>query len=351
MASIRKFRNKWRVEVRRQGHKPMSKMFTSKTAAQSWANETEVALEKGDLHNLSNKNVADMIDRYLEEYPDTKAYHKTILTFWKKELGQQKLSRVRRAHVIEARKKLQKQTVKKGPGIGKPLAPATINRRVALLSKLFRIAIEEWDWCRDNPCHVRSLTEDNERNRLLSDDEKKALFAALMAHTEPSLYPFVMVALYTGMRASEVQRLKWQDLDIETGHIQIMKSKNGEKRSVVVGGEALTLLKAWRQEEALKFGGYIFGNHNTKKAPYNYRVHWGEAKTKAGIEDLRFHDLRHAFTTAALTAGMNPVMVQLVTGHKSSQMLKRYSHLTTDVAEQVSASVVAAQETKGGKEE
>lgn len=346
MASIRKFRDKWRAEVRRQGHKPMSKVFITKKAAQKWAKETEIALESGDLHNLNNKTVADMIDRYLDEYPDTKAYHRTILDFWKGELGKQRLSRIRRAHVIEGRKALIAQVVKKGPGKGKPLAPATINRRVAFLSKVFRIAVEEWDWARDNPCHVRSLKEDNERDRLLSESEQKALYEALKSHREPGLYPFVMVALYTGMRASEVQRLKWQDLDVDTGHIQIKKSKNSEKRSVVVGGEALELLKAWRQESALTWKGYVFGNSHTKTAPYNYRAHWKEAKESAGIEDFRFHDLRHAFTTAALSAGMNPVMVQLVTGHKSSQMLKRYSHLTKDVAEQVSASFVASRATK-----
>lgn len=344
MASIRKYRDKWRAEVRRQGHKPMSKVFITKRAAQSWAKETEIALETGSLHNISSRTVADMVDRFLQENPDTSAYHRTVLAFWKKELGQRKLSQIRKAHVIEARKKLAQQRVQKGPHQGRPLAPATVNRRVALLSKVFRLAIEEWDWARDNPCHVRALPENNERDRLLSEVEQAALNEALSAHSEPSLYPFVLVALYTGMRASEVQRLRWEDLDTETGHIQIKQSKNKEKRSVVVGGAALELLKNWRQSHALRWKGYVFGNSTTGTAPYNYQAHWKQAKEAAGVEDFRFHDLRHAFTTAALRAGMNPVMVQLVTGHKSSQMLKRYSHLTKDVAEQVSASVIAAVE-------
>ena len=124
MASIRKSRNRWRAEVRRQGHKPLSKNFKSKAAAASWAREKETAMEVGDFHNLSNKSVADMIERYLEEYPDTKAYHKTILGFWKEELGRHKLSQIRKAHVIEARKTLQKRKIQKGPGKGKTLAPS-----------------------------------------------------------------------------------------------------------------------------------------------------------------------------------------------------------------------------------
>lgn len=345
MASIRKYRDKWRAEVRRQGHKPMSKVFTTRKTAERWALEQEIAIENGDFFQLSGKTVRHMISRYLDEHAETKQYHRTVLAFWEDQLGHLKLNHVRRAHVIEARKALQSVKTKEG----ELLAPSTINRRVALLSKLFRIAREEWDWCRDNPCHVRSLREDNQRDRLLTQEEAKRLQAALQSHPEPSLYPFVMVALYTGMRAGEIQRLRWQDVNLEDGHIQVLRSKNGEKRSIVVGGEALRLLKERRREVALRGGGYVFFNTHRGTAPYNYRAHWAEVKRTAGIEDFRFHDLRHAFTTQALKSGMNPVMVQLVTGHKSSHMLKRYSHLTKDVAAQVSTSVVESMEGLSGE--
>lgn len=339
MASIRKFRDKWRVEIRRQGNKPMSKMFSTKGAASKWARETETALETGDIHNLTNKTVADLIGRYLEEFPDTITYEKTVLEFWAGQIGRVKLSQLRKAHIVEARKSLTKKKVKTGPSKGRPLSNASVNRRVALLSRVCSKAIEEWDWMRDNPCHVRSLTEDNERDRLLTDAERTALAAALLSHPEKSLRGFVLVAEATGMRAGEIRNLTWRDVDVDTGLIQIRKSKNNEKRAVAVGGKALEWLKAWKHEKALTFGGHIFGNSKTNTAPYNYRVHWGEVKATAGIEDFRFHDLRHGFVTAALSANMNPVMVQLVSGHKSSAMLKRYAHLVGDVALQVSRAV------------
>jgi integrase len=72
---------------------------------------------------------------------------------------------------------------------------------------------------------------------------------------------------------------------------------------------------------------------STGVAPYNYRVHRDEAAVS--VEDCRCHDFRHGFVTAALKAGLNPVIVQPVSGHKSSAMLKRYAHLVTDVAQQV----------------
>lgn len=347
MASIRKYRDKWRAEVRRQGHKPMSKVFVTRKAAESWAKQKEIAIEQGDLMHLSNKRVQDAIDRFLEEN-ETTVNQRTMLNWWAKELGHFKLSQIRRAHVITARKILVNTPAKtrknEEPRL---LAPATINRRVAMLSKVFRLAIEEWDWMRDNPCHIRALTENNERDRLMTPGEQEALWNALRAHAEPSLYPFVLVAIYTGMRASEVQGLMWKHIDLDTGHIQLLKTKNKEKRAVVVGGDALELLKARKLEYGLKFMGYVFGNTHRGTVPYNYRAHWADAKRTAGVEDLRFHDLRHAFTTEALKSGMNPVMVQLVTGHKSSQMLKRYSHLTKDVAAQVSNSVVEALENSG----
>jgi len=63
MASIRKFRDKWRAEIHRQGRKPTSKMFTTKGDASKLARDKESALAKGDIHNLSNKTVADLVDR------------------------------------------------------------------------------------------------------------------------------------------------------------------------------------------------------------------------------------------------------------------------------------------------
>ena len=238
MASIRKFRDKWRVETRRQGHKSMSKMFIQKKAAEKWARETEVALEAGDLHNLSNKKMGEMIDRYLEEADIPKA-EQTVLAWWKETVGHIKLREVRKSHMVTARKKLHLLNAQSGPNIGQPLKNATINRRVALLSRVCELAIEEWDWLSDNPCHIKSLAEDNERDRLLSSAERKALTQALVDHEEPALLGFVLVAECTGMRAGEIRGLKWKDIDTETGGIQLQKTKNGSKRAVAVAGEAL----------------------------------------------------------------------------------------------------------------
>lgn len=345
MASISKHKDKWRAFVRKQGHKPMTKLFTTRAAAKKWARDTEIALESGDIHNLTNKTMAELIDRYKEE-ADIPKYEQGVLDWWSEEIGSIKVSAVRRSHIVTARKAMLKLKVKRGPGKGGPLAPATINRRVALLSRVCAIAIEEWDWLRDNPCHISSLPEDNERDRLLGQEERTALMKACKAHMEPSLLGFVLVGEATGMRAGEVRHMRWGQIDTERGVIQIMKSKNGERRAVGIGGEALDWLRAWKTESGLKFGGYVFGNSKTKTAPYNYREHWRQVKETAGVCDFRYHDLRHGFVTSALKAGNNPVMVQLVSGHKSSQMLKRYAHLVDDVALQVSNSVQNTREVK-----
>lgn len=128
MASIRKFRDKWRAEVRRQGHKPMSKMFLTKGAASSWARETEIALEKGDIHNITNKTMADLIERYLDEYPDTGTYETNQLNKWKGHVGKIKLSEVRKAHIVDARRKVRRQRSTKGinKGMGRGLGRSVL---------------------------------------------------------------------------------------------------------------------------------------------------------------------------------------------------------------------------------
>lgn len=339
MASIYKDKNRWRAMIRRQGQKPLTANFKTKREAQQWARDLESSVDKGDIFTLTNKTAADLIDRYIEEHNPV-TYDRNVLNWWKGELGRVKLRDFRKAHVVQARKALLKKPSKKrGSPKGKYLAPATVNRQVALLSRVCALAVEEWDWLRINPCHIKSIAEHNERDRLLSDIERKALIIALHDHAEPTLLGFVLVAESTGMRASEIQRLKWDDYDRDTGAIRIKQSKNSDKRAVFAGKEAREWLQAWWKEHRLKFAGYVFGNSTTGVAPYNYRVHWKEAKEAAGIQDFRFHDLRHGFVTSALQAGLNPVMVQLVSGHRSSQMLKRYAHLVTDVAQEVGRAV------------
>jgi integrase len=332
--------------VRRQGHKPISKNFKTRAEAKSWAREIETALEKGDTFSLTNKTVADLVDRYLEEVEPIR-YEKTVLLWWREQLGKLKLRDFRRAHVVQARKALQKEVVKKGPNKGQTLAPATINRRVALLSRVCSVAVEEWDWLKDNPCHIKSLTENNERNRILAPEERARLMAVLKDHQEAALQGFVLVAESTGMRAGEIRAMRWDDVNHDTGAVEILRSKNGDKRVVFLGTEALQWLRDWRKEHRLRFDGYVFGNA-TGKAPFDYLRPWKDAKEQAGLEDLRFHDLRHGFVTAALRAGANPVMVQLVSGHRSSAMLKRYAHLVTDVAQQVAKAV---DEARAGSDE
>jgi len=346
MATIRKFRNKWRAEVRRQGHAHMSKVFPTKGEASRWARETERALETGDLHNLSNKTMGDMIDAYLEENPDAITYEVSTLKQWRELLGKVKLNQVRRKHVKDAREKLAQQIVKSGSRKGETLSNATINRRVALLARVCRIAIEDWDWLKDNPAHIRALPEDNERDRILSPDERVRLLEAVVNHPEKALLGFVLVAEATGMRAGELRALKWADVDIDEGLLRILKSKNRDKRVVAVTGEALDWLKQWRKDTELRFGGYVFGNM-TGHAPFYYSKAFPEVRDAAGLEDFRFHDLRHGFVTAALTSNVNPILLSKVSGHRSTYVMQRYATLLTDVAKDVARTVEGRRSDKG----
>ena len=349
MASISKDKGRFRVKIRKQGHAPISKNFSTLRAAKRWAREMETALDTGDIVSFTNKTMADLVNRYTIEYPDIDNHDIAVLHKWKELLGGIRLREVRKAHVIEARKKLQVEVSVRGPNKGQPLRPSTINRRVAVLSRVCKIGIEEYDWLRDNPCHITRLSENNERNRLLSNPERLVLYTKLREHHEPALLGFVLVAEATGMRASEIQRMRWEHVDLATGLVEITQSKNNEKRAVMITGEALDWLKAWKKSQGLRFKGVVFGNTATGRTPFYYRPHWDEVKKIAGVNDLRFHDLRHGFITEALKAGMNPVMVQLVSGHKSAQMLKRYAHLVTDVAVEIGRAVNNARVYSGAK--
>jgi integrase len=342
MPSIQKHGNgRYRVFIRRQGHPSQSRVFDTKGEAAKWARAVESKVDAGDIHVSSRKTVTDVIDRYLDENPGLIKYERKVLEWWREQIGSRKVSQIRKAHIVAARTKLRTEPSRNGGTV----SPSTVNRRVALLSRVFTIAEQEWDWMSANPARIRALKEDNERERLLTKAEQKRLLGAIDKYYEPAIKPFVLMALYAGMRAGEIQKLNWGDVDLGTGHISILDSKNGDRRATGIGGGALSALTDYAREHPGLPSAAVFRNSTTGHAPFEYRQHWAKLMKAAKLENFRFHDLRHCFTTTAIKAGMPISMVSEITGHRSPRMLQRYTHLSTDVALQVSHAVADANDS------
>ena len=320
MATIRKRGNRYQVQVRKAGHDPITKSFARKAEAQAWAKAHEVTIEKGGIVDTSGRTLSDAIKRWRDEY-DVIPYQSSILDWWDAELGNRKLSTLRKADFAEARRELQKLPKKKGEGT---ITPATVNRRMALISRILTECVREWYYMEVNPAQIGSLREDNERECVLTAEERQKLLAACANTDQPALVPFVLCAMASGARAGELQGLRWRDIDLEKGIARLYDTKNTDNRVVPIQGRALVALKQYQRDYPHIGKDFVFRNH-TGTFPFNYRKTWGEAKAAAGV-NIRFHDLRHDAASNLAMAGASLREIGEVLGHRSMQMVKRYSH-------------------------
>jgi len=344
MASIRKRTNKdgsvsYRADVRLKGFPPQRATFSRLTDAKKWAKHTEAAIEEGRYFKTTEARkhtMAEAITRYKESVLPAKKDGKkqeAQLDWWSDEIGAYTLADVTPALLGETRDKL-----------GQDRGPATVVRYIAALSHVFTVAVNEWGWLENNPMRkVSKPKEPRGRVRFLSDDttgsdgktiegERTCLLKACKQSKNQHLHTIVVLALSTGMRQGEILNLRWPDVDLDSGRIILHETKNGERRVVPLLGRALELLKAKdkarRDAKVRRIDtDLLFPGRNPQK-PVFIRTPWLEAVKAAGIEDLKFHDLRHSAASYMLMSGASLGEIAELLGHKTLQMVKRYSHLS-----------------------
>ncbi len=333
MASIEKRQTKqgirYRARITLKGHPRLSETFTTRREAVRWAERTTEALRSRRFDPESEseqRTVGDLVDRFiLEKLPQLAhpTQNRRKLNWWRDQLGEDtRLSQITPASIAAARDRLAagQSLSRKKP------SPSTVRRYLNVLGSMMGTATREWFWLDSNPCtKVVRPTEPRGRVRCLDEDERTRLLAACKDSEERRLYPLVVMALCTGARQGELLNLKWQDVDLERGLAILHHTKNGERRALAITGLAEPVLREWskvrRIDCALVFpslrGMAIF----PQKA-------WGEAREAAGIEDFRFHDLRHTFASYLAMSGATLAELAEAMGHKTLAMVKRYAHLT-----------------------
>ena len=321
---------RYRVQVRLRGFPVTTATFERKTDAKLWAQQTESAMRQGRYFKTSESkkhSLAELVDRYIEQIIPTKPKNATVCTaqllWWKKQIGHCLLSDITPALIGQYRDKLLQGITKKGT----PRSPATTVRYLAALSHALTIATKEWGWVDDNS--MRKVTKPKEprgRVRFLSDEEREVLLVACKASTNAYLYPVVVLALSSGMRRGEVMNLRWPDIDLQRGRIILHETKNGERRLVPVSGLALQLLQ--KLDKTRRIDTNLLFPANDPSQPIDLRFPWEKALKMAGIEDFRFHDLRHSAASYLAMNSASLAEIAEILGHKTLSMVKRYAHLS-----------------------
>ncbi len=326
---------RYRVLVRKRGFAPQSATFERKTDAKSWAKSVESAMEEGryrDFARAKQHTLGELIDVYIEDYlsrkPRSYRTQKPQLLWWKKVLGEKRLSDLTSDVIMTHRNKLAKRVIGEAEN-ERTISPSSVNRYHAALSHALTVAVKELRWLPNSPIRsISKLPEPKGRTRYLDDDERKNLLKECLASSNVHLYAIVVLALSTGMRKGEILSLRWPQIDLERGIIVLNDTKNGEHRGVPLVGKALEIVKdydkARTDEDEIKL---LFPGVGGDK-PIEVKKAWQKALEMAKIEDFRFHDLRHSAASYLAMNGASLPELAAVLGHKTYEMVKRYSHLS-----------------------
>jgi len=318
----------YQVKIRLRGFPAATATFSRMTDARRWAAETEAAIRDRryfSTHEAAKHTLADLIDRYIADVLPAKRSSRDqerMMQWWKDQLGHLRLSEVTPPILVEARDRLARGTTR----FGTPRSASTVMYYLRTLSHALSMASREWGLMDDNP--LRRVTKPRlkpGRVRYLSDEERNRLLDAAKSSDNTALYAIIVLALSTGMRKSEVLGLTWDRVDLRRRWITLEHTKNNERRGLALRGTALNALA--ELSKTRRIGTPLVFPGETGKPIYIGRA-WGTALKRAGIQNFRFHDLRHSAASYLAMNGATPGEIAAVLGHKTLQMVKRYAHLS-----------------------
>ena len=308
MATIRKRKRKWQVQIRHIGHKQISKTFNRKQEAELWARELEVSF---DQNKLAHKTVhyplfCKIIERYTIEVSAKKRGHIRERYFLnqlaKTDLAQLKLDQIK-AHNIAL---LRDQRLQKNKS-------DTVLRELTIINHIFNVCTKDWSYPIINPVkQIYKPKSSCSRKRRLTSLEYNYLVNNNSVN--PKLKAVIELAIETGMRRGEILKIERHHLKDRT--LIIPLTKNDSSREIPLTSKAINIL----HDSKLPF----------VVTPNALKLAWSRLKKKGNIKDLHFHDLRHEAISRFFEKGLSIPEVALISGHKDVRMLFRYTHLKAE---------------------
>ena len=211
----------------------------------------------------------------------------------------------------------------------KKLAPATANKVLIFISHAFNVAMKlEIKGIEVNPASkIKPYLLNNARERYLTKDEATRLIDAIN-QTEQNIHLkyIIPMLILTGARRGEVLKAKHEDFNLNQLCWTIPTSKSGKKRVLPITPQLLELYNSIPKTN----GEYLFASPVTGKPYVTIYQSWNSARIKAGLKDVRIHDLRHSYASALVNNGRSLYEVQILLGHSTSKMTQRYAHLSNE---------------------
>ena len=287
--------------------------------------------------------VSDLALQYLEEHVEVRLKPKTqvrvrgvLSDHILPAIGKVPLAAAERSHVIELQQKLSTH-------------PVTANKAVKILSHMYRLG-EGWGLVPEgcNPCRSVEKFPERRRERFLTDTEFARLGQVLdeavgSGSTSPTAAAAIRLLMLTGCRKSEILTLRWTDVDLGVGELKLADAKSGP-RAVQLPPTAVRLLESLprRKDSPWVFPGK---DRDGRYSGGGLDHAWQTVRARAGLEDVRLHDLRHSFASRALALGETLPVIGKLLGHSDIETTARYAHLARDsiheAAERIAGSIAA----------
>ena len=283
-------------------------------------------------------SLAEVAERYMSEHVEVRCRSATVAKYRNlldryilPELGNLCFESIGRERIAALQYKLHE-------------IPTTANRTVTLLSQIHKAA-EGWGIASEygNPCRfIRKYPERN-RERFLSEEEFHRLGKALSEmEAEGRICPRAVAAYHllmlTGCRRNEILTLRWEDVDLEAGELRLRNAKSGP-RQVALSPSAVSILeKLYLASD--RANPWVIASRRRNKHLAGLNRGWLIVRERAGLPDVRIHDLRHSFASRALAMGESLPMIGSLLGHRELQTTARYAHLAQDSVK-ISAARVA----------
>jgi integrase len=295
-------------------------------------------------------NISDLADRYLAEHAELRkkssslsADRRNITNHVRPLLGKLRVQDVTSEHIDQFLRDVQAGATSKDERLGRRSrrivrgGAGVANRCAALLSKMFNLA-ERWKLrpVGSNPCHGLEKFRERKIERMLSTEELGRLGDALAKYTRsPYAVAAIKLLAFTGARLGEVLSLRWEWIDFERGEARLPDSKTGAK-TLHLAPPALTVLSELPRIEG---NPHVIVGARDDAALVNLEKPWRAIRKDAGLDDVRLHDLRHAFASVAASSGMGLPIIGKMLGQSQAATTARYAHLATDPVKAAAASV------------
>lgn len=321
---IRRGPYQWQAKIRRKGFPLQTKTFETKADAEDWATVVESEMVRDvflDRSEAERTTLKEALERYLKEVTPQKKGRKQetnrIKALQRDPIAEKSLASIRSADIA----KWRNERVKAGK------APTTIRNVMTIISQVYVTAQIEWGMeglhnpVRGVPMPRRRQGRDRRLKEGEGDQESEEtrLLKACDAAASSWVGPIVRLALETGMRQGEMLNLKWDDIQ---DNIAVLRdTKTNTPRTVPLSAAALSVLQKLKSGKLRSIKGRVFPITQD-----SLEYHFRKAVKKAGLEDFRFHDLRHEATSRFFERGFSALEVASITGHKTLEMLKRYTH-------------------------